>query len=73
MKFGRFATHLEYLPIGLLALMSGWPSPALAQDDRAHTTIAQHHEPAPSQKDQAGAFVKTCPGIDRALPGCVGG
>jgi len=58
MKTGRFATHLEYPLIGLLTLMSCWPSRALAQDYRTHTLTSQHPEPTPSQKNQAGAFVK---------------
>ena len=68
MKSGRFATPQVSL-IGLLALMVCWPQ-ALAQDSRTHTLISPHHESTPSQKDQAGALVKTCPGIDRAIPGC---
>jgi hypothetical protein len=58
MKFGRFATRLEYPLIGLLALVGCWPSDASAQDQRTDTLISHHHEPTPSQKDQAGAFVK---------------
>jgi hypothetical protein len=58
MKTRRFATHLEYHLIGLLALMSFWPSQALAQAQEAHTLTSQHHEPTPSQKNQASALVK---------------
>jgi len=58
MKTGRFAAHLEYPLIGLLALAGGWPSPARAQGHQAHTLTSQHHESTPSQKNQAGAFVK---------------
>ena len=58
MKTRRFATHLGYPLIGLLALMNGWPSHALAQDDRTDTLRSQHHEPSSSQRNDAGAFVK---------------
>jgi hypothetical protein len=58
MKTGRFAAHLEYPLIGLVALMSCWPSPTLAQDHGTHTLTPQHHESTSSQKDQAGAFVR---------------
>jgi hypothetical protein len=57
MKTGRFATHLEFPLIGLLALAS-WPSPALAQSYPTPEPASQHHEASPSQKDQAGAFVR---------------
>jgi len=58
MKVGRFATPLEYSLIGVLALMSVWPSHALAQDHQTHTLTSQHHEQRPDQRNQAGAFVK---------------
>jgi hypothetical protein len=58
MKTGRFATQLEYSLIGFLVLMSLWPSRALAQHDQTHTVTSQHHEPTPSQKNQASALVK---------------
>jgi len=58
MKSGRFATHLAYPVFGLFALMSGWPTQALAQDHRAHTATSARHEPTQSHGDQTGAFVK---------------
>jgi len=58
MKSGRFATHLAYPLVGLFAVMSCWPSQALAQDHGAHALKSSNHEPAQSQKDQTGAFVK---------------
>jgi len=57
MKTGRFATHLGYPLIGLVALMSGWPSHALAQNDPTHA-LTSHHESSSSQGNDAGAFVK---------------
>ena len=57
MKTGRFATHLGYPLIGLVALMSGWPSHALAQND-ATRALTSHHESSSSQGNDAGAFVK---------------
>jgi hypothetical protein len=59
MKTGRFATPLTYSLIGLLAVMSCWPSHTLAQDHRTQKLIAQHHEPTPAQRGQTSAFVKT--------------
>ena len=56
MKTGRVAAHFGYSLIGLLALMSSWPSHALAQNDRTHTQTSLHHEPS-SQKNDAGDFV----------------
>jgi hypothetical protein len=56
MKTGRFATHLGYPLLGLLALVS-WPSHVLAQNDRTHTLTSQHHEPSSSRRNDAGAFV----------------
>jgi hypothetical protein len=58
MKSGRFVTHLAYPLTGLLALMSGQPSHARAQDFRTQTLLSQHHESTTSQKEQAGALVK---------------
>ena len=46
---------------------------ALAQDSRTHTLISQHHESTPIPEGSGGRLRQTCPGIDRAIPGCVGG
>lgn len=57
MTIGRFATQLAHSVIGVLVLMSGWPSLPLANDDHPQKTASNHHEPA-DQKDKAGALVK---------------
>ena len=58
MKTGRFAAHFGYPLIGLVALMSGWPTHALAQNDPTHTLTSLHHEPSSSKRNDAGDFVK---------------
>jgi len=58
METGRFAAHFGYPLIGLLALASGWPSHALAQNDRTLTPTTLPHEPSSSQRSDGGDFVK---------------
>jgi hypothetical protein len=57
MKTVHVAKHLGYPLIGLLAFVSGWPSHALAQNDRTHALTSQHHAPSSSQRHDPGAFV----------------
>ena len=58
MRVGRFATHFEYSMIGVLALMSFWPSRAMAQDGHMHALASPRPEATSEQKNQASAFIK---------------
>jgi len=58
MKVGRFATGVKYSVVGLLFLMSGWPSRALAQGHDTHTLSAPQHEQTQEQRKQANALVQ---------------
>ena len=58
MKVGRFATGAKYSVVGLLFLVSGWPSRALAQGHDTHTLSAPQHEQTQEQRKQANALVQ---------------
>ncbi len=54
----EIARQFRYSMIGLLVLMSAWPSRALAQYDHSHMNTPDHHEQTPEQKSRANALVK---------------
>jgi hypothetical protein len=57
MKVRRFATHFGYWAIGVLVLMSSWPSHALAHGDQTRALTSEHHQAA-DHKSQAGQLVR---------------
>ena len=58
MRVGRFAAQFGYSMIGVLVLMSAWPSRAMAQDHDMQMMTAEHHEQTPQQKKQTSALVR---------------
>ena len=57
MRVGRFATRFRYSMVGVLMLVSAWPSRAQAQDGHDHLVASTHHEQTPAQKRRANALV----------------
>jgi hypothetical protein len=57
MKVRKFATKFRFFEMSALALMSVWPSFALAQDNHSHTMPAQQELTA-EQKSQQSALIK---------------
>jgi hypothetical protein len=57
MKVGPFVTQLGYSLMGILAVMSFWPSDTLAHGDGVQVAAAQHHASA-ADRDQTNALVK---------------
>ena len=58
MKTQRFVKPLEYSRIGLLALLSFWPSLAQAQSDHVHGLGSQNQEQTLDQSSKANALVQ---------------
>lgn len=58
MRVGRFATTFRYSMVGMIMLLSAWPSAAQAQDSHDHMTASAHKEETPAQKKRANALVK---------------
>lgn len=58
MKVERFAMQFEYSVIGVLVLMSVWPSRVLAQDHQSHTLTSQHQELTSAQKSALVKIVR---------------
>ena len=56
MSVGRCVSRFQYSMIGVLVLMSAWPSRAQAQDGHAHT-VTQQRELTPDEKSQASTLV----------------
>ena len=54
----RFVRPLEYSRIGLLALLSFWPSVALAQSDHVHGVPSQNQEQTLDRSSKANALVQ---------------
>ena len=57
MTVGRFAKQLGLSTIGVLLLMAGRPSLAMAQGDHSHGLSAPQQEQTPEQKKRASALV----------------
>jgi len=57
MRIGRFATQFGYSMIGVLVLMGGSPSRALAQDGHSHMQAPQINSRRRTES-KAGALVK---------------
>ena len=84
MNVRQIAAQCKFPLIGVFALTSLCPSPALAQDDHSHMISAGDHNPTPAEKKQQNALVQEVrrvtaefqhnPPSDRALVfGCVSG